>query len=104
MAIEKILKTAPKYTKGGAALAIQLIREQKNEKGYIVDRVYKSLDRSPYVGILPRCLCRYVTCTVPICSSVCLNSGIERKAPFECLGCLSECIPLFMRCLTGSEH
>ncbi|BAM39401.1 conserved hypothetical protein [Theileria orientalis strain Shintoku] len=88
---------------GAAELSKEIIRENPG-KGELLDYSYKKLKRSAFVGIGSRCICKYLTCNIPICTAACLEKQEKGKEPFDCLECFGECLPVLMRCLSGHEH
>ncbi|UVC49530.1 hypothetical protein MACK_003368 [Theileria orientalis] len=88
---------------GGAELTQEIIKENPG-RGELLDYSYKKLKRSAFVGIGSRCICKYLTCNIPICTAACLENQEKGKEPFDCLACSGECLPVLMRCLSGYEH
>lgn len=86
-----------------AGFSKDLLR-RKFGKGELLYYSYRNLERSDFVGILPRCVCNYLTCNLPICAALCFNNDIKSEKLFDCLSCFGECIPMFLRCITGDQH
>ncbi|XP_953864.1 uncharacterized protein TA06350 [Theileria annulata] len=99
--ISEIFNTAA--TEDIAIFSRDLLK-RKFGKDELLEYSYGNLERSPFVGILPRCVCNYLTCNLPICAALCFNNDIHSNKIFDCLSCFGECIPMFLRCITGDQH
>lgn len=101
--LEKIVKLAEGNSKGGAAIASQVIKNQVQGRQELFAHLYKNLVRGPFAGHFPRCLCKFVTCVIPRCFAICQTGESKHSDIFDCTSCAGDCIPLFMRCLIGID-
>lgn len=101
--LEHITRLSETGTKGGARVAAKIIASRVHTRQEFFQQIYKTLHRSPFAGLLPRCLCKISTCSLPRCFAMCTSDEVLQKEAFDCTSCVGECIPMFMRCIFGVD-
>ncbi|KAG6439931.1 uncharacterized protein BBOV_IV008626 [Babesia bovis T2Bo] len=101
--LKEIQNTAKTGNKGGAEIAASIIASKVNKNQDLFSIAHSYIKRGAFTGILPRCICKLVSCSLPICYSRCTSAEEENKELFDCTSCVGDCIPIFMRCLVGID-
>ncbi|ORM41981.1 uncharacterized protein BXIN_1060 [Babesia sp. Xinjiang] len=78
--LEHIISLSESSDKGGARLAAKIIQEKATTKQQVFQIAYRALKRTPFSGLLPRCLCKLVNCALAPCYSMCTSSEADPHA------------------------
>ncbi|CDR94281.1 hypothetical protein BBBOND_0105900 [Babesia bigemina] len=98
-AFELFTKLSEGSKKGGAAIAAKVVSDNVDKREEFFQAAYATLDRSPFSGVLPRCLCKVASCALAPCYSMCTRREAVNSDIFDCSSCIGDCIPMFMRCI-----
>ncbi|GBE60557.1 arginine deiminase [Babesia ovata] len=93
-ALEFFTKLSENSKKGGAAIAKKVVSENIGKREDFFQAAYATLERSPFSGPLPRCLCKAASCALAPCYSMCTGREAVNSDIFDCTSCVGDCIPM----------
>ncbi|KAK2196833.1 hypothetical protein BdWA1_002082 [Babesia duncani] len=89
--IERWCDTAADQNKKSVQVACKLFKERIPNRNRLFSHLHNHLDRAEVIGLVPKCMCRYITCTIMPCFS---KYHSESIGLFESVDCLSEIITM----------